>query len=422
MGMTYGGKPVIDSAKVAEYLAKDTAFTIARDWHGIANRFTCTMGDKPGRGLILLRRKDIDDLDFDNVTEFDLKVSDQLRTQTLIDLHPLQAWCITPGHDDDPDALFAVEIVDKRYYLWQTFTNAAYNAIRAPDGTWITDTLDAEGSGATSGSPTYFTWYRIGESLWDAMNVDDAWPGWPNDPVPNEYPNSWHFWQVPSIAAFQAVARRLGCSLRYNPFTGAFDIVQLGATDTSYDTSVEAFRVRDRLWDEKWIEPWTPRVPEQVRVVFRRLLAEATGNPYEVRNINFPDTELAEFVRAGTRALVWDDLVYTGSNGTDLDTRAAERADDYARIVRYFNPNTYRHYRGVGTASDLFLGPRCSSVTWQDVGQGIQTIIESAPLEAVDYASYLHGVGEFVTEARCVGNDIQETLLTTWWGKPIRFS
>jgi hypothetical protein len=416
MGMTFGGKPCQDPRKIAEYLARDTAFTIMRDWHGHANRFTCPLGDRPGRGLLLLRKQDITDLDLDNVTEFDLVVSDQIRRLVIPSLHPLRAWSITPGSDNDPNTVYAMEVADKRYYLWQSYTNAAYNVRRAPDMTADNDYIDE----TMNGSSTPWTWDSMGEDLWNAMGWTTSWPGWPF--TPDGQPEGWHFWQVPSIEALQAVARRLGCSLRFNPFTSALDIIQLGDVDADYDSSVEAFKSRYRLWNEEWIEPWSPIVPEKVRVVFRRLLAEATGNPYETRDIDFPDTELAEFVISGTRAIVWDDLVYTGSNDTDLDNRADERADDYARIVRYFNPNDVQHYRGVGFVSDLFLGPRCSQVSWQDLGQGVQTVVESATLEAIDWSRYLHGVAEFVTSARCVGNEIEETLLTQWTGKPARVS
>lgn len=420
--MTYGGKPILEPNSVARELAKDSAFSIMRGWRGAANYFSCPLGDQPGMGLVLMRLRDIIDLDLDNVLEYDLKVSDQYRTQTIVNLHPLQAWCISPGTFDDPASIYAVQLADRRFYLRQQYVAKAYNVRRSPGGGWITDTLDATGSGATSGSPVPWSWYRLGEDIWDELLIDDAWPGWPADYTPDAEPTSWHFWQVPTIEAFQAVARRLGCSIRWHPFLGTFDIVQLGADDAAFQASIDAFEVRSILWDEAWHEPWPHKIPETVRVIFRRLLAEDNGNPYEVRDVAFPDAAYADYARAGSVALVYDDLIYDATNGTALTTRATQRADDYARIVTAFNPNIYRHYRGVGTAEDVFIGSLCSKVTWQDIGHGTQTVIESSALDVVEYDRYWHGVGEVVTEARCVGNDIEETLLTAWWGKPIRFS
>lgn len=409
MGFTFGDKPCQDPKMIAKALAKDTTYTVMRDWYGQANRYTCPLGATPGRGLILLKKGDLDQL---ADQAYDLRISDQLRTLQISSLNILKAYCITPGSDDDPNSIYAVEITDGRYFLWQRFTNAAYNVKKAPDKEYVDETTD-------SGTP--YSWDDLGSALWADAGLG-SWPGW--DVTPDGIPEGWHFWQVPSILAFQAFARRLRRSLRLNPFTGSYGIVALGDDDAAFESSVADLKARHRRWDEKWVEPWSAVVPETVRVVFRRVIAEADGNPYIFKDIAFPDSDLSSFARSGTYAQVWDDLFYTDDNDAALTTRAAERADDFATVVRYFNPNASLHYRVVGTTDDLFLGPRCSQVTWQDVGEGSYTIVESAPLENVDYSRYLQGCGEVMVASECDGGDIVNTFSNVWGGgkSPLRFS
>ncbi len=418
MGMKFGDKPCRDPNLIITSLQSTDSPVLFRGWVNNANKFTCPLGDQPGTGLILMLKKHYDELQIsrDNY-QFDLVVSSRTRFHTIKNLRPLRAYCITPGADDDPSQTMAILLADPRWDLLQKFHNKAYNVRKAPGGEQITETLDYGGSGGTSANPVAWSWHRMGEDLWDSLDRDEAWPGWPF--TPDGDPESWHFWNVPALTALQAVARRLGCSVKWDPLTDALSIVQLGAADSTFDEAVEELKTRDRNWDDHWDEPDPFWLPEKIRVVFRRLLAEATGNPYYTEDVTYPTAEFAGSYKTGTIATVWDDLLYTGSNASACTTRAEERADDYARINENFNPRLFRRYHGL-PAGTAMIGSKCWSATWQDVGQGTQFIIERAPLETVDWSQYLHGVGETVTSVQCVGGDVEETLLMTWGGRPFR--
>ena len=428
MGVMWGDLPAREPLTVAQQLAEQD-FYIApiREWLGRANRFTCPLGWQSGRGMIIMRQVELNVLDYfgDEVgagTVYDLKIHDDNsgRERTIKNISAVNAYCITPGMKNDPDqaALYALDLVDRRYYLGQKPIGASYNVRKAPNGDYVDETLDSD---PITGDPIHWTWDSMGEDLWNNLNfTDNPWPGWPF--TPDGEPTSWHFWQMPGIQALDIVARRLGCALRWDPYADFFDIVQLGVADPDFTDSVNTLDAQlYRIWDEQWIEPIAPRTPEKVRVLFRRLLAEADGNPYYVVDQLYPDVEWSAEAEPGSKVLVIDDLIYDGGNAAACNMRATERVNDYMRMHQNSWPRMHRQYRGALLASDRFIGPLCWQLSWEDVGRGVYTSIDSGPPESIDWTQVLHGVGELVTEAQCVGGDIQETLLNVWWGKPIRF-
>ncbi len=405
MGVKYGDYYCVEPARLLEQLQSAPLAPLPVDVDTLArcNRFTCPLRAWPGTGRVLLRLEDYQRLEPDT-GPYDLVFFDDSTKQPkrIKNLYAVRAQCVTPGWEDDPRSVYAVELADWRYFAMQKMAAAAYNVMKAPGGEWIDETLNGVDP---------WTWDELGEDLWDALDRDEAWPGWPF--TPDGTPNSWHFWQVPAIVALDAVATRLGCALRWDPFQDVLDIVRLGAEDEDFDGAVERLKQKDRRWDEYWQEPKKPRTPEKVRVLFRKLLADPDGNPYTVSDVDFPDAEYKAKAETGTVALVFDDLIDTGSNGSEQTSRATERADDYARMVKEWWTRLHRHYRGVAGPDDLFLGSRCAVLTLEDTGAGVMTIIDRpGDWPPVEWGKYWHGVAEVLTEARCVGSDISETLVT----------
>lgn len=427
MGVTYGDLRCIEPTRLYADLASAPLAPLPVDAETLAqcNRFTVPLRAWPGTGKVLLRAEDLDQLI--NLTNgspttdlqgpYDLVFFDDATGQRrkLKNLYPLRAKCVTPGYEKDPYSVYAVELADWRYFALQKMVAKAYNVLKAPGGEWIDETLNGA-------SP--WTWDELGEDLWDELDRDESWPGWPSDPdqpdFPEGTPNSWHFWQVPAIVAFDAVAARLGCALRWNPYTDVLDIVQLGAEDSAFDESVNALKQQDRRWDEYWFEPAKARTPETIRVLFRNLVCPATGEPWTANDQDFPDDDYFNQSEGNTVALVIDDLV-ANSNGAAQTSRAEERVADYARMVKNWWTRLHRHYRGLCGPGDTFLGSKCGTLTLEDTGAGVMTIIDSGDWPPIEWGKYLHGVAEVLTEARCVGNDIEETLATVF-SPPFRVS
>jgi hypothetical protein len=392
MGVKYGDFYCVEPARLLEQLQSAPLAPLPVDVDTLSrcNRFTCPLRAWPGAGRVLLRLEDYLKLEPDT-GPYDLVFFDDSTKQPkrFKNIYAIRAQCVTPGWEDDPRSVYAVELADWRYFAMQKHVSQGYNVLNCDTGEMKEETLDggsgSGGSGSGEGDP--WSWTRLGADLWSYLGRSEAWPGWPAGVDPDSVPNSWEFWQVPGIVALDAVAWILGCALRWDPFRDVVDIVRLGADDAAFSASVERLKQKDRRWDEYWQEPDKPRTPAKVRVLFRRAPRGADNNPYEHVDVDYPDADLRALAEAGTQALVYDDLM--ALDASKMATRAATRANDYHRLYGGWWPRLHRHYRGVTGPDDLFLGSKCGVVTLEDTGAGVMTIIDGGDWPPIPWEKYL---------------------------------
>ena len=137
-------------------------------WQGQANSFRCPLGPAPGRGWILLLRRDIDALDKDalHTLTFDDCQGGRI---TLRDLLFVRAKCLTPGQTGAREAAYLVEVADVRWLAanpyFSTPCNKQYN-VRVPSA------AQTYYDGSLNGSAAW-DWHTMTGDLWTAVNVPE---------------------------------------------------------------------------------------------------------------------------------------------------------------------------------------------------------------------------------------------------------
>ena len=203
MSFTFDRYPVFDAGE-ATTMCADAG--IPAPFAGRANSFTNPLGGAPGRGWLLMLRRDLDKLKIGEGL-------DTLRTLTITDPsgdeRPLKfpavlmtghLEAVHPGFDSDEQTLYMVEIADRRWLEWERGTPhiKAYNYRFDTDAQYVSTTLN-EG--------TAWTWAQLLADLWPS-SLGTA-PTLPVTFTPHGTPENFWYQGETKLWAFDHVLTRL---------------------------------------------------------------------------------------------------------------------------------------------------------------------------------------------------------------------
>lgn len=379
MACTLGDLPCRDPKPVLDFLRRHS---LPAAWAGTANRFRLTLGREPGMGCVLMARADLDRLDQAALHDltFSLQRGDvqgawtQPLVCTVRNLLILRTEAVTPGLFQDPNECRLVYLADRRHLFRRVPIDAAYNVRRVPsDGS----TLAEKYWSTTLNSGALYTWTQIGSALWSAVGTSrlGSYPGLPFSPSGDA--DNFTFWQTSAWDALNDFLDRLGCAIRWNPFTDAFTIVRLGVTDSAWDAALtrwEDYRIWEGDHDEDGHR--RARVPQYVRVLFPKNVVEPGTSPWYAVDVTDASGYGSGVFETGTYQMVTDDLqaIYdetaTLTNSSALSTRAAERAEDWFRQLHRAWVKDERVYGLPLSDVGLLPGARTRAITWEDLGEG----------------------------------------------------
>lgn len=376
--LTLGGLPCYNprhAAKAAARLGTSTDFV------GKANAFTLPLGRDPGRGAVLMVRSDLDDLDENSFLQ--LVWESDFDTLTIQSLIITRAIALNKALTTDPNALFMVELADKRHVFPFSSIDSQYN-VRMP------------APSALSGPNLYYP-----ESLnsgaiwgWETM-VGDIWSELPDDageaPLlpysPDGAPNDFRFIGVSAWHALHEVLDKLQIAVKYDPVNDIFSLVRLGETQDGLATTLDDLTDAGRLiYDFDPTESDLARMPETIRVFFRRQEAlndeafahgaeddtSRSGNWESAPSISKDVATGVSGVAAGSVLPVWNDLPAlvneegTNTNSAALGTRANEVAQNIEARITTSDASQRKYFSGITT--DILPGSEIDSVAWQDFG------------------------------------------------------
>ena len=357
------------------------------------------------RGWILALRSDLDKLNLNGT--FALTFDSDSPITTSITWNGLvvcrEPQCVTPGLTEaDQNGVWLVELSDKRWLVKNPYFCAPisemYNVSSGEDNGSAGPTTYLAAS-LNIGTP--WTWTQMVGDIWGNMtNQMGTYPGLPV--TPGGTPIGWMFHGVSAWDALCEVLARIGCAVRADltlAVGSQFSIVQLGATDTTADTLINAATMLDRkIHDAEFMSIVRGRLPYGVRVFFHKQLSAPTGippwlqeEPYYV-DIVGPDSASAE---AGVYHPIWDDMpalydaTLTLTNGAALATRAQERADNFYRMMDDGGTLLWQRFSGVVAVSP---GSAIRSVTWRAAGvDGIYTDVTRYAPDAKPKNDYATG-------------------------------
>lgn len=307
---------------------------------------------------------------------------------TLKNICIVQAQCITRGLSADPNALYLVELTDRRGILankWfqqpisRLASQSLYN-IRAPAyaGGFYTSSLNA-------GVP--WTWSTMLQDIWGRLNslslitlALGAWPGLPS--TPTGIPEGFYFVGVPAWSTFNDIIEYLGmgvvCDLTQS--TAPFTIVTPGNADSTFSALSALYNSSPNFEDDlEWIDAGSGRVPQGVTVFFRRR-NEYYGSEETVRNdslqwVSEPFYDITRSAPAvfssavGTHHLWSDFTIRYDQDGVALSADTATATTIAAELTQAYYNKIYRQTLGYMTrtyagALSFTTGTQVDGVRW----------------------------------------------------------
>ncbi len=314
-----------------------------------ANSLYCPSGRWPARGWLLLRREDYDQINKFQ-TDLQLQIDDFINPPlTFGQLAIVQAQCISTGVSSDPDAIYLVEITDRRGVLWNRWfrypLDHVYYNVRAPayPEQFYTGSLN---------TAVAWTWNTLVERIWnDAAAFLGAYPGLPATPTGT--PEGFCFPGIQQFETLCDVLDLIGQTVSVNLTALApYGIAAIGAADAAFTATTNRY-ARLKEDDLEWIDIGSGRAPGVVNVLFHRrnqfygteetvrmdALQWQTNSYYSV-NIAAP----APFTSCQGSHQIWDD--FTVRYNEDGNPLAADVVTANAiaaqRVQQYYN----RIYRG----------------------------------------------------------------------------
>lgn len=251
----------------------------------LANSLYVSGGRWPARAWVLVRRGDYNLFNL-YATNFQLVINDLRQAQqplTFKNLAIVQARCVSRGVAADPDAVYLVELTDRRGVIdspWFSAPTESFYNVLAPAYSAATSTHDRYYQGSlNSGTP--WDWNGMVGDLWGQLSLYlGPYPGLPV--TPEGTPEGFTFIGVSCWEALNKVLCLLGLSVAVdltnaNPYT----IVQGGAADANFAalTTLYAGLLED---DMEWVDGGSGRVPGSV-VVYGHRRNEQYGTEETVR-------------------------------------------------------------------------------------------------------------------------------------------
>lgn len=347
----------------------------AERWLGKANAFALEPGRGPGRGRVLLRKSDLDSLDPAADHALTFSGTGRYDPITLLYCTILSAECVTPGSASDPDAVYLVEVVDRRHHLGRVPLPDGYKGynVSAADGaTFLT---------ATKNGATTWTWQGVVDDLVTTLGESTAAFALPF--TPDNQPENLSFDGVGAWEALNRVLDRIACTAAYDPTTDTFAVVRLGV---SQDAALDAVAA-GKTWDgypSEYARGWRP---EKVRVRFLRRPQPTDGSsPYYTADVTLAT---GAGVKSGTYVVLDDDLTALGAAGTPtnssfLNTRAQERADDWLRKRLYYERPVLTVWEDFLPDAAGLLAYAVNRIVFDDRGGPFQTAAAARPDGALE--------------------------------------
>lgn len=458
---------------------------VPADFAGMANQYTCPLGPRPGVAYVLMIYKDVKKLheaqkepDVDAKDEWKrptltLRISDSKDILEIKGLVYHSAKCVAPSWRGDPDCLYLVKLYDRRFianrYQFRAgsvdgICNAfnVRNPSQFPEYFWQTlkdtEVPDPDGSGnfPTIHKPYSFT--ELLQLLWETNTggsgagysynfFDDPWPGLPDgvddpsdndDPKKKTYPDNTRVYGKGILDAIEGVARRIGMTIRFDPFEDVIDLVRPGDDDDDYVAAIDKYDSNREL-DWVTLESRLSHVCEFVRVMFPAWTEAMDLKSQTLQPVYYIDVALsalgltleeyglkANKLATGTYHVITDNCAATlrkavnsqdGSHigepidGLDdavpgqsidkyyafnyLSQRAKDLAIDYVRTVtggktrefdRWSDNARAQHRQFWGYIKAFQPGAKIDETTYGDIGDGSYTMFRtsSGPLEPVD--------------------------------------
>lgn len=367
-------------------------------WWGKCNSFTNPLGEGPAKGMILLRRQDIDNLNVDTAHTLTMKTDGV--TVELKNLTILSAKCCTPGHPSEKDSIYYVEVADQRQHWARKLCGQRYNMVTADGEDYQDDTTNGD---------IAFTWAELITELW-GLAIGDSSPVPTLDETPHGTPENFDFTEDYALRALCVVLDRLGYALRWTPWntTAAYDIVRVGKDLTN---AVDLDRTQGAwLWDDYPFSVTKARIPSKVNVLFRAYPQDCDEEKFcsvEVPRVQPIPAAADETRDDGTTFIIHDDLIarrpsagsgsgsetasgsycsgsVSGSycpgmdgccnytNADEMQARACERARDFYRMLTKGADPFQRVYGG---GLKILPQSRYKAINWQDLGDGLKTTV-----------------------------------------------
>ncbi|HMP07290.1 MAG TPA: hypothetical protein PJ982_13135 [Lacipirellulaceae bacterium] len=397
MAFHLADRECLSPTEIIDYCQKQGLPT---DWAGLPNRVMCSLGPKPGRTWVLMKRGDLESFDYEDLLT--LRISDGGGTPDIVIFNQvfIRARCVTPGQANDPEAAMLVELRDIRHLACNEYYGRpimrSYN-VRAPSGVTNGDATSYYESTLSDGQP--WAWGEMLSQIWwelTAGDLEDIFGDVPLLPfAPDGIPEGFVFQGVSAWMAYNEILRRLGCAIRLDPTREAdqLSIVRIGDEDDAF-VAAESRLADIRWFDEEVVESEIAKIPETVTVIFHAY-AKHRGNEstttsglsnwltstiYAVDVVNPNEDDLAI---PGTSAFLYDDMpaIYNEDdelvNEEELDQRADERAADYYRAI---TGCTILHRYYIGFHHEGVLpGPLVTGIAWHERGNGFLTEIIRHP-------------------------------------------
>ena len=293
-----------------------------------ANSLYVPSGRWPARGWILMRKADFQNINpYSTSLQLNADDFDNL-SLTFGHLTVVQAFSVSTGLSTDPDAIYLVEITDRRGVLWNQWfqwpTTSSYNALApAYPGLYYS---------ASRNGGADWTWNTMIQDLWQQMPLLGPYPGLPV--VPTGTPQDWQFPGASSWEALNNILDLIGCVItadltQINPY----DIADLSTDDFIFSGTQVAFGhlLEDDL---EYLDTGSGRVPLSVTVLFHRV-NQYYGTEETIRrdSLQWSSTPLYSVTVNGSFPLavghhyLWDDFAVRydeNNNPLAADTAAAQ--------------------------------------------------------------------------------------------------
>lgn len=378
------------------------------------NSYTCPVGQASGRAWVLLHRADLDVLtttnkagDKDATYTLGMKAffQDVDEFLTIPNLVLVKAVRLNVGAPEDANALYLVELADKRFILETWADSGVIQAnIRshAQDDDYLT---------GTTGAGSAMTWDELIEAVWNKMA--HILGGYSSSITSDSVPEGWDIRGENAWSVLHSILGKLGRTIAYNPLASTYSIVNLSASGQTIPGSYDKHLLRDA----EPIEHNATLAPETIRVYFRthyksygqeRDTEIATNWQVEGSKASTSKsipTNISGAV-SGSVLQLWDDLPLvldednSEDNDSDLTTRASAVASAWladAGIER--SMKTY-----AGFKSDVLPGGTIKVIRWQNLNAGPMTLItersgfaSAADVRGTDLSSILGSQEELQT-------------------------
>lgn len=332
--------------------------------------------------------------------------------QTDITIGPLfvtKANCITPGLENDPNALYLVEAVDTRWLARRIPVNVQFN-IRDGNNAYYYDSIN----GQDVNNVIPWTWDSAIKFLWEINNKLGPYPGMPLDELGNIYvpdgvPENYQFIGVDSYNALNVLLAKINCSLQYDPILDIFDIILLGIIDTDLD-NLYILNNNHLIYSSDPFETTRTKLTSNVRVYFNKKHkyygqeVTTSNNPQWITNnyiyYDVPNPLDVVTEEASTQ-IFWDDLSAIEDNAgnilnlVNLQERAKQVAFNYYTTTYYSTQRLLKRFDG--PISDFIPSSQIRCVTWYINDTGIVTEITTSVEGIYDQVQYVDFYKDLVT-------------------------